>query len=67
MFPTTVDSFRMVSEFTSKESWSNFVVCVNSRDGPKERFKMTEPTRALLRDVGVTNRSLERYIPEDPL
>ena len=64
LFPTTMDSFRMVSEFTSKKAWSNFVVRIKSRGSPKERFEMTEPTRALLRDVGVTNGSLERFIPE---
>ena len=64
LFPTAADSYRMVSWFTSKESWSNFMIRVDSRDSPQERFERTEPSRALLRDVGVTNGSLERCFTE---
>ena len=66
LFLAAADSYRVVSKggFASKEPWSNFAIRVGSGDSTKETFERTELTRALLRDVGVTNGSLERCILE---
>ena len=45
------DSYRVVSQggISSRESWANFAIRVDSRDSFKERFERTKSARRLLR------------------
>jgi hypothetical protein len=50
------------SKTSSRESWANFAIRVDIRDGSKERPERAEPNHALICDICVAYRSVERCV-----
>jgi hypothetical protein len=48
------------SKTSSRESWADLAIRADIRDGSKERFERTKPHYALICDICVAYRSIER-------